>query len=135
VSPVAIERARADNPEPHLDFRVVNIMEDECEMSGSWDLVVINETIYYLGWLYSFFDVAWLAVRFFRAAGNRGQVLMANTFGDELEYIMRPTVIRTYRDLFVNAGFRVEQEEVFRGTKDSVPLDVLISVFEKPATR
>jgi len=59
--------------------------------------------------------------------------MLANTFGDDVGYLQRPGVIRTYRDLFLNAGFQVEREEVFQGTKDGVPLGVLISVFQRPA--
>jgi hypothetical protein len=82
--------------------------------------------------LYSFFEVSWLAHRLFTATAVGGRFLMANTFGDTVGYLLRPWVIRTYRDLWVNVGFRLEHEEVFRGTKDDTQLDVLISVLRRP---
>ena len=35
-------------------------------------------------------------------------------------------------DPFLDVAFRVEWEAVFRGAKDDVPLDTLVSLFERP---
>ena len=134
VSAAAIDRARARVAGAGLEFRVTNIMETAAEEEGPWDLIVMNETVYYLGWLYSFFDVSWLAHRLFTALDADGRFMMANTFGDDVGYLQRPAVIRTYRDLFLNVGFEVDHEEVLRGTKDGVQLDVLMSLLRRPAS-
>lgn len=133
VSPTAIERARAAGAAPGtVEFRVANVMDYDPHADGPWDLVVMSETIYYLGWLYPFFDVGWLAFQLFEATREGGRLLMANTYGGvEEDYLLRPWLIRTYRDLFLNVGYGLEAEEVFRGTKDGVPLEVLISLFVK----
>lgn len=132
VSPIAIARAQSTVHHDGVEFRAADVMAIELEAEGTWDLAVINETIYYLGWLHSCFDVAWLAERVFAAVTPGGRLLMANTLGESMGYLLRPPLIRTYRDLFVNVGFRVEHEEVFRGTKDETPIDVLITRFTKP---
>jgi SAM-dependent methyltransferase len=132
VSPAAIERARARSTGDSVEFRVANVMEIAPEEEGPWDLIVMNETVYYVGWLYSFFDVSWLAHRLSTAMAGGGRFLMANTFGDTAGYLLRPWVIRTYRDLFLNVGFLLEYEEVFHGTKDDTQLDVLISLLRRP---
>ncbi len=132
VSPAAIERARAQGAGGNVEFRVANVMETAPEEEGAWDLIVMNETVYYIGWLYSFFDVSWLAHRLFTATAGGGRFLLANTFGDTAGYLLLPPVIHTYRDLCVNVGFLLEREEVFHGTKDDTPLDVLISLLQRP---
>jgi SAM-dependent methyltransferase len=132
IAPSAIARARAMGAGPGaVDFRVANIMEYDPRAEGPWDLVVMSETIYYLGWLYPFFDVAWLASELFAATNGAGRLLMANTYGGTEDYLLRPWLIRTYRDLFVNVGYRLEAEEIFRGTKDGADLEVLITLFAK----
>jgi SAM-dependent methyltransferase len=134
VSPVAIDRARARGTDLGVEFRVANIMEAAPEDEGPWDLIVMNETVYYLGWLYSFFDLSWLAQRLLTATASDGRFMMANTFGDDAGYLLRSGVIRTYRDLFVNVGFRLEHEEVLRGNKGGVQLEVLISLLQPTAS-
>jgi SAM-dependent methyltransferase len=133
VSPTAIERAKAAGVGPGtVEFRVANIMDYEPHSEGPWDLVVMSETIYYLGWLYPFFDVGWLACQLFEATREGGRLLMANTCGGGAEdYLLRPWLIRTYRDLFLNVGYTLEAEETFQGVKNGVPLEVLISLFAK----
>jgi predicted TPR repeat methyltransferase len=131
VSPAAIERAHARSTSGNVEFRAANVMEMALEDEGPWDLIVMNETIYYLGWLHSFFDVSWLAHRLFTVTAGDGRFLLANTYGDPAGYLLRPWLIRTYRDLCVNVGFLLEREEVFHGTKDDTPLDVLISVLRR----
>lgn len=130
ISPTAIARARTSGLDS-VDFRVANIMDYSLRAEGPWDLVVMNETICYLGWLYSFFDVAWLAAEIFAATRDGGKLLTANTCGGTADYLLLPWIIRTYHDLFVNVGYRRESEEIFRGTKDGADIEVLISVFGK----
>lgn len=132
ISATAIARARAMSPDSKvLDFRVGNIMDYNLEAEGTWDLVVMSETICYLGWLYSFFDVAWLAMQLFSATRDGGQLLMANTCGGVEDYLLRPWIIRTYHDLFANVGYRLTSEETFLGTKEGADIEVLISLFGK----
>jgi SAM-dependent methyltransferase len=130
ISPTAIARARTTDLRS-VDFKVANIMDYNLRAEGPWDLIVMNETIYYLGWLYSFFDVAWLAAELFAATHDSGQVMMANTRGGGEDYLLSPWIIRTYHDLFQNVGYRLESEEIFCGTKDRAELKVLISLFAK----
>ena len=132
IAPAAIARAREMGRNTDVvDFRVGNIMDYDLRAEGPWDLVVMSETIYYLGWLYPFFDVAWLASEIFAATNNGGRLLMANTCGQVADYLLLPWIIRTYRDLLLNVGYRLEAEEIFRGTKEGIGLDVLISLFAK----
>ena len=93
----------------------------------------MTETIYYLGWLYSFFDVGWLAHRLFQATQQDGRILISNTQNTSDDYLIRPWVIRTYHDLFANVGFNLEFERIYTDTKDDSKFDVLISLFRKGA--
>jgi SAM-dependent methyltransferase len=130
IAPTAIARARALELGPGaVDFRVANIMEYKPGADGPWDLLVMTETICYLGWLYPFFDVAWFAAELFAATRHGGWLLLANTVGEEA--LLLPWVIRTYHDLFRNVGYRIEAEEVFEGTKKGVNFEVLMSLFIK----
>ena len=133
VSPAAIARAERmqDLAPGRAEFRAANIMEYDPVAEGPWDLVVLSETIYYLGWLYSFFDVGWLSFQLHTATSDGGRLLLANTFGGGEDYLLRPWVIRTYRDLFVNVGYRIESEEIFRGAKSGADIEVLMSLFTK----
>ena len=131
----AIERARGRPIDGDVEFRVQNVMELDVEAEGPWDLVVLSETIYCLGWLYPLFDVGWLVSCLLAAAGDRGRVLMANTYGAERDHLLRPWLIDTYRDLFLNVGFVAEHEETLRGEKDGVTFDILISLFAAPPRR
>jgi SAM-dependent methyltransferase len=133
VSAAAIERAKAKRPNPGtVAFRNDNVMDFDLGEGAPWDLVVLTETIYYLGWLYSFFDIAWRASELLAATSPRGRLLLANTFGVMEDPLVRPWIIRTYRDLFVNVGYELEAEQVFRGQKSGVELEVLISLFQSP---
>ena len=115
-----------------VEYRVANIMEFNLREHGPWDLVVLSETIYYLGWLYSFFDLAWMASELFEMTSSGGELLMANTRGGVDDYLLRPWIIQTYRDLFLNVGYALKSEEVFSGSKDRVEIEVLMSLFTKP---
>jgi len=133
ISANAIARAQeAKFAGGSIDYRVANVMDYKVGDEGSWDLVVMSETIYYLGWLYSFFDVAWLAAELFAATRSAGQLLMANTCGGVEDYLLRPWIIQTYRDLFLNVGYQLRSEETFRGGKNGAQVEVLISLFVKP---
>jgi SAM-dependent methyltransferase len=131
ISETAVARARALTSGAAMDFRVANVMDYDLKAGGPWDLVILSETICYLGWLYSFFEVAWLAMQLFEATRHAGRLMMANTCGGVEEFLMKPPLIRTYRDLFVNVGYEIKTEEMFQGIKNGVAIDVLITLFEK----
>jgi SAM-dependent methyltransferase len=132
VSALAVERARSlSTGRERIAFRVANIMDYDTVAEGPWDLIVMSETIYYLGWLYSFFDVAWLAVKLFKATQEGGRLLMANTCGGVEDYLLYPSIIRTYRDLMLNVGYQLDAEDVFHGVKDGHELEALVSCYGK----
>jgi SAM-dependent methyltransferase len=135
ISPTAIARAGIRTARPAAaDFRVVNIMEYDVCAEGPWDLIVLSDTICYLGWLYSFFEVGWLASQIFAATRDGGYLLLANTLGaiDKTDDILfLPWLIRTYQALFLNVGYHLEREEIFRSTKHDATVDVLISLLVK----
>jgi len=135
IAPTAITAARTIAVGPGIaDFRLANIMQYDVRAEGPWDLVVMSETIYYLGWLYPFFDLGWLASELFAATGPGGRLLLANTEGGCEDALLLPWLIRTYRDLFVNVGYDVESEELFGGIKHGVDMKVLISLLAKPSS-
>lgn len=132
VAPNAIERARSRGlPADAVDFRAANAMEFDAVAEGPWDLVVLSETIYCLGWLYSFFEVGWFASQLCSATREGGRLLMANTYGRPTDYLLLPWLVDSYRDLFLNVGFVQEHGEVFRGSKNGVDLSILVSLFRK----
>lgn len=139
VSERAIEQARATHAAPGVEYRIVNAMDLDLEAEAGWDLVVMTETVYYLGWQYPMFSVGWLAYSLRRAMAPEGRLLLANsTYVDDAggyqdEGIMSPWLIRSYRDLFVNIGYAVEREETMRGMKETVEFEILMSVFAKAA--
>lgn len=133
IAPAAIGMARAvGDAEGRIEFRVANVMELDLVAEGPWDLIVMSETVPYLGWLYPMFDVAWLATQLHESSGPGGRFLMANTCGGVSDYLLRPWLIRTYRDLFRNVGYALEAEEMFRGVKEEVEIESLLSLFRKP---
>lgn len=132
IAPAAIARALAVGAGPgSVDFRVANIMDYDPGAEGPWDLVVMSDTIYFLGWLYPFFDVAWLASELFASTRQGGRLLLANTLGGMEHPLLLPLLIYTYRDLFLNVGYQLETEDRFRGTKNGVNFEILISLFVK----
>ena len=134
VAPTAIKRAREQAGDlTCVRFLQENVMEYDARGNGPWDLVIVSETIYYLGWLYSFFDVAWLASELLAATRPGGRLLLADTQAVIEDTLVRPWIIRTYHDLFSNVGFEVEGERLHRGIKDGVELDVLISLYRHAA--
>jgi SAM-dependent methyltransferase len=157
VAPAAIEKARARLADPsaapatvppmghpapaaqrttkgRVELRVANVMHADLRAEeGPFDLVVLTETVYYLGWLYPFFAVAWLARDLFAATRPGGRLLLANTLGDIGDALVLSGIVRSYHDVFKNAGYETEREETQRGTKDGVDLEVLISLLRRPA--
>jgi 2-polyprenyl-3-methyl-5-hydroxy-6-metoxy-1,4-benzoquinol methylase len=132
VSSEAIAKARAAQSDlKQVEFHAGNIMEHNFRDDEPWDLIVISETIYFLGWLYSFFDVSWFASEMFDATRPGGQMLLANSQFETGEPLLRPCIIRTYRDLFLNVGYKMHAEEILRGEKHGVSLEVLMSLFRK----
>ena len=132
VSSEAIAKAQASHSDlPQVEFRVANIMDCNLKEEEPWDLIVMSETVYFLGWLYSFFDVSWLASELFEATRPGGQALLANTQFETGEPLLRTPIIQTYRDLFLNVGYKSRAEKIFHGNKHGVTLDVLISLFWK----
>jgi len=132
VSSRAIAAARAAQGSfKEVEFRVANVMDYDPKAEGPWDLIVMSETVYYLGWLYSFFDVTWLASELFAATRVGGELLLANTQSDAIAPLLRPSIIHTYHNLFSTVGYNIRAEEVFRGTKNGVSIEVLITLFEK----
>ncbi len=132
ASAVARARAEAAGAGPGaIDVRVANIMEYDPAAEGPWDLIVMMESIYCLGWLYPFFDIAFLASELFAATQPSGRFLLTNTYGQGKDWLLRPWMIETYRDLFRNVGYKLATEEVFCAEEDGLPIRTLISVFEK----
>jgi predicted TPR repeat methyltransferase len=121
ISPTAIAQAQTLEL-PTVDFRQTNAMEYDLHREGPWDLVVLSETICYLGWLYSFFDVSWF---------GGGHCLFANAMGEFGDMLLLPWLIRTYRDVLRNVGYELQAEEIFRGTKHGISIDHLIALFAK----
>jgi len=128
VSRHAIDRARAGGAVRGVEFRLANVMELDLEREGTWDLVVLAETAYYLGWLYPMFEIGWLAHSLHEATRAGGRLLLANTISHD-NGIMSPWLIRSYRDIFAAVGYEIEAEETLRGTKETVEFEILISLF------
>jgi predicted TPR repeat methyltransferase len=131
VAAAAIERARGRQAAAGagtVEFVVANAMEHDFSAGGPWDLVVLTETIYSVGWLYSLFDLGMFVLHLRGAMAAGGRVLLSNTYGAERDWLMRPFLIDTYRDLFVNAGFAIEVETVFEGVKDGEAFRVLATL-------
>src|SRR4051794_7174489 len=133
ISQTAIHRARSlSTDQTQVDFRMGNVMEYKPQVDGPWDLIVFSETIYYLGWLYPMFDVAWLAVQLFDATRSGGRLMLANSMDEREDWLLRPWIIRTYRDLFVNVGYTIEREKIHTATKRGVQFEVLMTLYCKP---
>ena len=132
ISPTAIARAQALWTGPAtVDFRQANVMDYDLHAEGPWDLVVLSDTMCYLGWLYSFFDVSWFASQVYAGTRVGGHCLFANCMGEFGDMLMLPWLTRTYQSLLCNVGYHLEVEEVFRGTKYGVTIEVLMSLFVK----
>jgi 2-polyprenyl-3-methyl-5-hydroxy-6-metoxy-1,4-benzoquinol methylase len=131
IAQPAIALARERTAAANVQYLRQNVMDWQDGLAGDWDLVVCAETMCYLGWLYSFFDVAWLAHCLFEGMRPGGRLLLANTCGGVEDYLLRPWIIRTYHDLFRNAGFAVLQDTVFRGSKNGADIEALLTLLER----
>lgn len=128
VATAAIERARGQPAVAgagSAEFVVANAMDHDFAVGGPWDLIVLTETVYSLGWLYSFFDLGMFSLHLRESLAAGGRLLLSNTYGAERDWLMRPFLIDTYRDLFVNVGLAIEDESVFMGVKDGETFRVL----------
>jgi len=130
---IALARARSAAANiTNIDYRLANVMEWKEELDEQWDLVVLAETLCYLGWLYPFFDVAWFAHCLHQGTRPGGRLLLANTCGGVEDYLLKPWIIRTYHDLFRNAGFEVVQDTMFRGNKNGADIEAIVTLLKKP---
>jgi hypothetical protein len=48
------------------------------------------------------------------------------------DWLLRPWIIRTYRDLFLNVGYTIESEKVHKATKRGLEFEVLMTLYCKP---
>lgn len=133
IAQPAIELARSRTSATNVEYVHANVMEWKEGLAGDWDLVVCAETMCFLGWLYPFFDVAYFAYCVHEGTRPGGRLLLANTCGGVEDWLLRPWVIRTYHDLFRNAGFVVLQDTVFRGNKNGADIEALVTLLERPA--
>jgi 2-polyprenyl-3-methyl-5-hydroxy-6-metoxy-1,4-benzoquinol methylase len=130
ISENAIARARERSERPNVEYRAADVMTLDLASERPADLIVLAETIYYLGWQHTFFDVAWLAIGLFDATRPGGRLLASNTM---MNYgLLDPRLVRTYRDLFLEVGYALEREETLRGVKEETELEVLVSLFRRP---
>lgn len=138
VSATAVEKAAARLSQAPLfarvELRALNVLEADLRGLGPFDLVVLTETVYLLGWLYPFFNIAWLAREICESTAPGGRLLLANTLGEIGDALVLPFVVRSYHDLFKNAGYETEREETLHGEKDGVALEVLISLLQRPGS-
>ena len=130
VAEAAIARARPRLAGSGVTLRSVDVMDLDPDEGGPWDLVVLAETIYYLGWLHPMFDVAWLVHALHQATRPGGRLLLSDTIpGDD--GLMSPWLIRTYHDLARNVGYELEQRSVLEGSKEGVRFEIMIDLFRK----
>lgn len=129
IAAAAVDSARRRLGD-RADLRAINVMDLEPHEDGPWDLVVIAETIYYLGWLYPLFDVAWLLHALHDATSPAGRLLLVDSISSE-HGIMSHWLIRTYRDLASNVGYSPHRSEILEGTKEGVRFDVHLDLFVK----
>ena len=99
---------------------------------GPWDLVVLSDTIEYLGWLYPCSEVARFAMQLFESVTAGGRCLLGSWILIDEDGLATPWLIRTYHDLFRNVGFEPEREEQFEAEPGYEELQVVLSLFEKP---
>ena len=135
IAPAAIDHARLRcSDRQNVEFCAANMMEYDFHAGGPWDLVVMSESIYCLGWLYPLFDVGWPLKELADAMTGGGRFLLVNTLGKEGDYLLLPWLVSTYRDLVLNVGYELETEQTFRGLKHGIEFDVLMSLFRKRAS-
>ena len=132
VAENAIERARGLGLPANVDYRVANAMDFDLVGEGPWDLVVLSDTIEYLGWLYPCSEVARFAMQLFESVTAGGRCLLGSWILIDDIGLATPWLIRTYHDLFRNVGFEPEREEQFEAEPGYEELQVVLSLFEKP---
>src|SRR5262245_27408567 len=115
VAPTAVERAAKRCPS--AEFHCEDVFSHDFSKDPPWDLVVMSETIYYIGWLRSFFEVTWLARDMLKSMAPGGKLVLADTQLAS-EPLMEPFIIRAYRDLFLSVGWVPEGENIHRGEKN-----------------
>ena len=117
----------------NVELRAENVLEWDPSLEGPWDLITLLDTIYCFTGTYSFVDVACLAAQLFTASAADGRLMIADPYGDRglTGVDFRPWLIRTYRDLLRNVGYRAERDDFFRGVKNDVEITILISLFHK----
>lgn len=132
IAASALARAReACGPLPNVEFREQNAVQFDYVEHGPWDLITMVETVYSLGWLYALFDIAWMAEQMAASLAADGRLLLTNTYGGEKDYLLRPYLIDTYRDLFRNVGLDIVREETLRPADPDDGLPVLITLFAR----
>jgi SAM-dependent methyltransferase len=132
VAPLAIARARTLGLDRGVvEFQLANMMDYDVRAAGPWDLIVMSETLYELGWLYPLFDIGWLAAELFAATREGGRLMMANTYGREGEDAVSHWLIDTCRDLLLNVGYQREVEEIVHGTRNDLEYRTLVTLFSK----
>ena len=131
ISEHAVQAARERLGGTTVDLRIANVMDIDPTVDGPWDLIVVAEVAYYLGWLYPMFSVAWLAHAFHESMIPGGRLLLVDTIGHE-NGLMSDWLIQTYRDLHLNVGFAVEASEILHGTKEGVEFDIRLDLFQRP---
>lgn len=131
IAETAVESAREHQP-PNVEYRVADVVQLDPVEEGTFDLVVMSETAYYLGWLYPLFDLGWFAHRLNTATTPGGRLLLVNTYGHQEGSLMSPWLIHTYRDLFLNAGYSLAHEEKMVGEKETVRFEILLTLLERP---
>ncbi len=133
VADPAIRRAEERLAGAPVTFRLLDVMDLDPAEEGPWDLVVIAETLYYLGWLHPMFDVAWLLHALHEATLGGGRLLLSDTISHD-HGIMSHWLVRTYHDLARNVGYELEQRQELEGTKDGEPFTILLELFRKGAS-
>jgi hypothetical protein len=91
ILPTASARARCLGVGPgKVDYLVANTMDYDLRAGEQWGLIVMSETIYFLGWLYSVFDVAPVPHELFDSMRHGGLMLMGNAISGVEDYLLRP---------------------------------------------
>lgn len=134
IAPTAIEAARARGVErPGVRLAAADIMSFDVT-AAPWDLVVMSETIYCLGWAYPFYDVAWMLRQLATTQPPGGRLLMANTYGRGRDRTLEPWLIDAYLDLVSRVGYTLEHREIVRGLKGGTEYEIALTRFTTPVT-
>ena len=132
ASEEAIARATSTGT-PGVEFRAADVMQLHYRDEGPWDLIVVSEVLPYLGWLYTVSELGWLARELYEVSEPGGRLLLVNTARGASDWLYRPYLIRTYRDLFRNVGFEVTHEEALRDEHEGIELEYLLTLYERTA--